>query len=164
MLPKAKKISLPLAAACCVAAAAGAANRLAFADARAEALAKGPAIPSGFYSLGTNPATLAELPSLQFGFTHKALAAPNSSSEIVGGGVPLGTYGTLGGGFGTVLVNKVERYDENDEPLGDYLYHDDRLSLGYAVRPAYWLAVGAALNYDRHKADPELQRSTISAG
>jgi tetratricopeptide (TPR) repeat protein len=155
MAPKAKSISLVLAVIVC-AAAAGAANRLAFADARAEALAKGPAIPGGFYSLGTNPATLAELPSLQFGFTHKGLAAPHSTSEIVGGGIPLGAYGTLGAGFGTVLVNKVERYDKYNKNLhDDYLYHDDRLSLGYAIRAVHWLAVGAALNYDRHKADPE---------
>jgi tetratricopeptide (TPR) repeat protein len=154
MAPKAKSISIVLTVILC-AAAAGAANRLAFADARAEALAKGPAIPGGFYSLGTNPAALAELPSLQFGFTHKNLAAPHSTSEIVGGGIPLGVYGTLGAGFGTVLVNKVERYDPNNEPQGDYLYHDDRLSLGYAIRAVHWLAVGAALNYDRHKADPE---------
>jgi tetratricopeptide (TPR) repeat protein len=153
MPPIVKIITFVLAAIFC--AAAGAANRLAFADARAEALAKGPAIPSGFYSLGTNPAALAELPSLQFGFTHKALAAPNSTSEIVGAGVPLGDYGTLGGGFGTVLVNKVEWYDQGNEFRGDYLYHDDRLSLGYAIRAVHWLAVGAALNYDRHKADPE---------
>lgn len=153
MPPTVKIITFVLAAIFC--AAAGAANRLAFADARAEALAKGPAIPSGFYSLGTNPAGLAELPSLQFGFTHKALAAPNSTSEIVGAGVPLGDYGTLAAGFGTVLVNKVERYDAGNKFLGDYLYHDDRLSLGYAIRAVHWLAVGAALNYDRHKADPE---------
>jgi tetratricopeptide (TPR) repeat protein len=137
------------------AAGADGANRLAFADARAEALAKGPALAAGFYSLGTNPAALADLPSRQFGFTHKALAAPHGTSEIVGAGIPLGKYGTLAGGFGTVLANKVESYDRNNNPLGDYLYHDDRLSLGYAIRAARWLAVGAALNYDRHKVDPQ---------
>ncbi len=152
---KVKKAPYVLAAICCVAAAAHAANRLAFADARAEVLAKGPAIPGGFYSLGTNPAALAELPSPQFGFTHKALAAPDSTSEIVGAGIPLGAYGTLAGGFGTVLVNKVERYDPGNTFRGDYLYHDDRLSLGYAIHAIHWLAVGAALNYDRHRADPE---------
>ncbi len=139
---------------CLCAACAGASNRLAFADARAEALAKGPALAAGFYSLGTNPAALADLPSLQFGFTHKALAAPHSTSEIVGGGIPLGRYGTLAGGFGTVLVNDVEVYNERGGAGGTYMYHDDRLSLGYAVRAVRWLAVGAALNYDRHKVDP----------
>ena len=150
-----KNLRIALTLACCAAGAAGAANRLAFADARAEALAKGPALAAGFYALGTNPAALVDLPSLQFGFTHKALAAPHSSSEIVGGGVPLGKYGTFAGGFGTVLVNDVERYDIENNPLGTFLYHDDRLSLGYAVRAVRWLAVGATLNYDRHKADPQ---------
>jgi tetratricopeptide (TPR) repeat protein len=150
-----KKLRIVLTLVCCGGAAAGAANRLAFADARSEALAKGPALTAGFYSLGINPAGLADLPSLQFGFTHKALAAPNSSAEIGGAGIPLGDYGTFAAGFGTVLVGKVERYDRNNNLIpGDFLYHDDRLSLGYAISPLHWWAVGAALNYDRHKADP----------
>lgn len=150
-----KKLRLVVTASCCLAAGAGAANRLAFADARAEALAKGPAVAAGFYSLGTNPAALVDLPSLQFGFTHKALAAPHSTSEILGAGIPLGDYGTFGGAFGTILVNDVEVYDDNNRRLGNFLYHDDRLSIGYGIRAVRWLAVGAALNYDRHKADPD---------
>jgi tetratricopeptide (TPR) repeat protein len=150
-----KNLRITLTLACCAAAAAGAANRLAFADARAEALAKGPAIAAGFYSLGINPAGLADIPSMQFGFTHKALAAPNATTEIVGAGLPLGKYGTFAAGFGTVLVSEVEVYNEEGRSDGTYLYHDDRLSLGYAVRAVRWLAVGAALNYDRHKADPD---------
>ena len=159
-----KNLRIALTLACCAAAAAGAANRLAFADARAEALAKGPALAAGFYSLGLNPAGLADLPSMQFGFTHQALAAPHSTSEIVGGGIPLGKYGTFAGGFGTILVNEVESYDRYNNPLGNYLYHDDRLSLGYAVRAVRWLAVGAALNYDRHKADPLGERDYQTLG
>lgn len=150
-----KNLRIALTLACCAAAAAGAANRLAFADARAEALAKGPALAAGFYSLGINPAGLADIPSMQFGFTHKALAAPNATTEIAGVGLPLGKYGTFAAGFGTVLVSEVESYDRNNNPLGNYLYHDDRLSLGYAIHAVHWLAVGAALNYDRHKADPQ---------
>ncbi len=155
MPPNPKNLLAAVICLCFLAAGADGANRLAFADARAEALAKGPALAAGFYSLGTNPALLADLPSPQFGFTHKALAAPHSTSEIVGAGVPLGRYGTFAGGFGTVLVNEVESYDRNNNPLGNYLYHDDRLSLGYAVRAVRWLAVGAALNYDRHKTSPD---------
>jgi tetratricopeptide (TPR) repeat protein len=160
-----KKLLAAAICLCFVAAGANGANRLAFADARAEALAKGPALAAGFYSLGTNPAALADLPSLQFGFTHKALAAPNSTSEIVGGGIPLGKYGTFAGGFGTVLVNNVEVYDKEGRG-GDttYMYHDDRLSLGYAVSAVRWLAVGAALNYDRHKVDPLGERDYQTLG
>ncbi len=104
--------------------------------------------------MGTNPAALVELPALQFGFTHKDLPAPNATSEIVGAALPLDKYGTLAGGFGTVLVADVERYDDNGRYLGKYLYHDDRLAAGYGVRAARWLAFGAALNYDRHRTAP----------
>lgn len=159
-----KKLLAAAICLCFVAAGTGAANRLAFADARAEALAKGPALAAGFYSLGTNPALLADLPSLQFGFTHKALAAPNATTEIVGAGLPLGKYGTFAAGFGTVLVSDVEVYYEGGEGGDNYLYHDDRLSLGYAVRAVHWLAVGAALNYDRHKVDPLGERDYQTLG
>ncbi len=148
---------------CCFAASAAPANRLAFADARAEAMAKGPALDAGFYALGTNPAALVELPALQLGFTHKFLAAPNTTSEIVGVALPLDRYGTLAGGFGTVLVKDVELYDDNGRHLGTYLYHDDRLAAGYGVRLARWLALGAALNYDRHRTGPEATRQTLGA-
>ncbi len=166
MPPNPKNLLAAVICLCFFAAGADGANRLAFADARAEALAKGPALAAGFYSLGTNPALLTDLPSLQFGFTHKALAAPHSTAEIVGGGIPLGKYGTFAGGFGTVLVNDVEVYDENNRPLpgSNYLYHDDRLSLGYAVRAVRWFAVGAALNYDRHKVDPLGERDYQTLG
>jgi tetratricopeptide (TPR) repeat protein len=149
--PHSKILGLTLVFLFCAAAGASTLERLAFADARAEAMAKGPALEAGFYSLGTNPAMLADLPSVQFGFTHKQLPAPHTTSEIVGGAVPLGRYGTLAGGFGTVLVGSVERYDIYNRNLGDFLYHDDRVSAGYAVRFARWLGVGAALNYDRHR-------------
>lgn len=160
-----KNLRRVLALTCCFGAAAGAANRLAFADARAEAMAKGPALEAGFYALGTNAALLADLPALQLGFTHKFLAVPNTTSEIVGVALPLDKYGTLAGGFGTVLVNDVERYDVSGEEGGKYLYHDDRLAAGYGVRLARWFAVGAALNYDRHRTTPEKggTRQTVGA-
>jgi tetratricopeptide (TPR) repeat protein len=160
-----RNLRLAVIALYCFAAGAGAANRLAFADARAEAMAKGPALDAGFYALGTNPAVLVDLPALQFGFTHKALAAPHSTSEIVGAGVPAGKYGTFAGGFGTVLVNDVEYYDEKNNPTPDkYLYHDDRVSLGYGIRAVRWFAVGAALNYDRHKNGPAADDSYQTLG
>gem|GEM_PF-1119211 len=151
----AKHIATTLALICCLAAAGNGTARLAFADARAEAMAKGPALEAGFYALGTNPALLSDLPALQLGFTHKFLAVPNTTSEIVGVALPLDRYGTLAGGFGTVLVKDVELYDRYGEPGGKYLYHDDRLTAGYGVRLARWLALGAALNYDRHRTAPE---------
>jgi len=154
MSPNLKHLRLAVISLCCFAAGAGAANRLAFADARAEAMAKGPALDAGFYALGTNPAALGDLPALQFGFTHKALAAPHSTSEVVGAGVPVGKYGTFAAGFGTVLVSDVEQWSPGNINVGDYLYHDDRLSLGYGIRAIRWVAVGAALNYDRHKTGP----------
>ncbi len=150
----AKHISATLALICCFAAAGNGTARLAFADARAEAMAKGPALEAGFYAVGTNPALLADLPSLQLGFTHKFLAVPNTTSEIVGVALPLDRYGTLAGGFGTVLVKDVEQYNDKGRYLGTYLYHDDRLAAGYGVRLARWLALGAALNYDRHRTTP----------
>jgi tetratricopeptide (TPR) repeat protein len=156
MLPNPKNLRLAVMFLGCFAASAAPANRLAFADARAEALAKGPALEAGFYALGTNAALLADLPALQLGFTHKFLAAPNTTSEIVGVALPLDRYGTLAGGFGTVLVNDVEYYDpENNRAPNTYLYHDDRLAAGYGVRLTRWLGLGAALNYDRHRTAPE---------
>jgi tetratricopeptide (TPR) repeat protein len=134
---------------------ASAAVRLAFADARAEALGQGPALEAGFYSVGTNPALLVDLPALQFGFTHQQLPAPNATSEIVGAALPLGKYGTLAAGLGTVLVGSVESYNYNNEPGDEFLYHDDRLSAGYGLGLTRWLGVGAALNYDRHRVGLE---------
>jgi tetratricopeptide (TPR) repeat protein len=157
----AKHISAIVALICCFAAAGNGTARLAFADARAESMAKGPALEAGFYALGTNPAALVELPALQLGFTHKFLAVPNTTSEIVGVALPLDRYGTLAGGFGTVLVKDVERYTDKERYLGTYLYHDDRLAAGYGVRLARWLALGAALNYDRHRTTPEATRQTF---
>jgi tetratricopeptide (TPR) repeat protein len=139
----------------CAVAAAGAKTRAGLADARAEAMLNSPTVDAGLYSLGVNPAMLADLPSLQFGFTHKQFPAPSSTSELFGGAVPLGKYGTLAGGFGTVLVRSVERYNGNGELIGTYTYHEDRLAGGYALRPVPWFAAGAALNYDRHITGPE---------
>lgn len=139
----------------CAAAGASGAVRLAFADARAEAMARGPALEAGLYSLGTNPAMLTGLPSLQFGFTHKQLPGPAGTSEIVGAALPLGKYGTVAAGFGTVLVSSVQRYSGGNVPLGEYLYHDDRISAGYGVGLTRWFGAGAAINYSRHVNAPE---------
>ncbi|HUU55744.1 MAG TPA: tetratricopeptide repeat protein [bacterium] len=149
-MPESKLFKLTLALLLCAAAGASGTVRLAFADARAEAMAKGPALEAGFYSIGTNPAMLVDLPAMQFGFTHKQLPAPNATSEIVGAALPLGKYGTIAAGFGTVLVGSVERYDPGNRYIDSYLYHDDRLSAGYGVGFTRWLGVGATLNYDRH--------------
>ena len=150
-----KLFRLTLALLLCAAAGASGAVRLAFADARAEAMARGPALEAGFYSLGTNPAMLVDLPSLQFGFTHKQLPAPAGTSEIVGAALPLGKYGTVAAGFGTVLISSVERYDPQNRYIDSYLYHDDRISAGYGVGFTRWFGAGAAVNYSRHVNTPE---------
>jgi tetratricopeptide (TPR) repeat protein len=154
-MPESRLFRLTLVLLLVAAAGAWGAVGLAFADARAEAMARGPALEAGFYSLGTNPALLVDLPSLQFGFTHKQLPAPAGTSEIVGAALPLGRYGAIAAGFGTVLVASVERYSGGNEPLGEYLYHDDRLSAGYGVGFTRWLGVGAAVNYTRHVNVPD---------
>lgn len=154
-MPESKIFRLTLALLLCAAAVASGTVRLAFADARAEAMAKGPAVEAGFYSLGTNPALLVDLPSLQFGFTHKQLPAPAGTSEIVGAALPLGRYGTIAAGFGTALIASVERYNEGNRYLGEYLYHDDRLSAGYGIGLTRWFGAGAALNYTRHVNAPD---------
>jgi tetratricopeptide (TPR) repeat protein len=140
---------------CALAAAAGATDYMAFADARALALGRSPAVGAGLYSLGVNPALLVDLPSLQFGFTHTQHPAPNTTAEFAGAALPLGDYGVLAAGFGTLLVNKVAAYDSQGEPLGEYLYHDDRFAAGYAYRPVEWIAGGATVYYDRHRTGPE---------
>jgi tetratricopeptide (TPR) repeat protein len=152
---KFKLFKLTLALLLCAAGGASAAVRFAFADARAEAMARGPALEAGFYSIGTNPAMLVGLPAMQFGFTHKQLPAPAGTSEIVGAALPLGKYGTVAAGFGTVLVSSVERYTPGNRYIGSYLYHDDRLSAGYGIGFTRWLGVGAALNYSRHVNHPD---------
>jgi tetratricopeptide (TPR) repeat protein len=154
-MPESKLVRLALALLLCAAAGASGAVRLAFADARAEAMAKGPALEAGFYSIGTNPALLVDLPSLQFGFTHKQLPAPAGTSEIVGAALPLGRYGAIAAGFGTVLVASVQRYSGGNEWQGEYLYHDDRLSAGYGIGLTRWFGAGAAINYSRHVNAPD---------
>jgi len=150
----AKFIRCLLLLSCALAAAAAAEDYLAFADARALALGRSPAVGAGLYSLGVNPALLVDLPSLQFGFTHTQHPAPHTTGELFGGALPLGDYGVVAAGFGTLLVNKVSAYDRNGLPLGEFLYHDDRLAAGYAVRPWEWIGGGAALHYDRHRTGP----------
>jgi tetratricopeptide (TPR) repeat protein len=140
---------------CCLMTAANAgAERVSFADARAAALGLSPALDLGLYSLESNPAALAALSSLQFTFTHKIFPAPDTASEVVGGAVPLGAYGTAAGGFGTVRVGGVERYSPDGRYLGGFVYHDDRLAGGYGVAVTPWLALGGAANYERHLTEP----------
>lgn len=140
---------------CCLITAGNArAERVNFANARAAALGPNPALDLGFYALEANPAVLAALSSLQFTFTHKIFPAPHAASELVGGAVPLGAYGTVAGGFGTVRVGGVERYSGGGQYLGGYVYHDDRLAGGYGVAATPWLALGGAVNYERHLTEP----------
>ncbi|UCH79160.1 MAG: tetratricopeptide repeat protein [Candidatus Coatesbacteria bacterium] len=150
----AKSIRLLLLILGALAAAAGGADRFAFSDARSLALGRAPVIDAGVYSLTLNPAFLVELPSLQFGFTHTQHPAPNTTAEFAGAALPLGDYGALGAGFGTLLVNNVAAYDDRGYSLGDFLYHDDRFAAGYAYRPWEWLAGGLAAHYDRHQTGP----------
>lgn len=140
---------------CCLMTAGNArAERVTLANARAAALGPSPALDLGFYALEANPAVLAALSSLQFTFTHKIFPAPHTASEVVGGAIPLGAYGTVSGGFGTVRVSGVERYSGGGQYLGGYAYHDDRLAAGYGVAATPWLALGGAVNYERHLTEP----------
>jgi tetratricopeptide (TPR) repeat protein len=140
---------------CCLMTAGNArAERVNFGNARAAALGPNPALDLGFYALEANPAVLAALSSPQFTFTHKIFPAPGTVSEVVGGAVPLGAYGTAAGGFGTVRVGGVERYSGGGQYLGGYTYHDDRLAGGYGVAVTPWLALGGAFNYGRHLTEP----------
>lgn len=144
--------------------AAAGANRagpLPLYDARTAALGASPALEPGFYALGTNPAALAQLPHLQFTFLHKIYPAPHTSLEAGGVAVPLGAYGTLAGGFGTVLVGDVEQYSPGNDPLGTYMYHDDRFTAGYGARINRWFAAGGAVNYERHLTAPDHEHHTV---
>jgi tetratricopeptide (TPR) repeat protein len=143
------------------AAGAGRAGRLPLYDARTAALGASPALAPGFYAVGTNPAVLAELSHMQFTFLHKIYPAPHTSLEGGGAAVPLGRYGTLAGGFGTVLVGDVERYSPRNDPLGTYLYHDDRVTAGYGARVNRWFALGGAVNYERHVTSPDREHHTF---
>ena len=139
------------------------AERVALWDARAAALGGGPALDAGCYALGTNPAALAELAHLEFTFEHKVFPAPDVALEALAGAVPLGDYGTVAAGFGTVRVGNVQRYSPNGRLLGEYVYHDDLIVAGYGVRATRWLAVGAAVNYERHLTAPEVDYDTLGA-
>jgi len=149
---------------CCLITAGNArAERVTFANARAATLGPNPALDLGFYALEANPAVLAELSSLQFTFNHKIFPAPHAASEVVGGAVPLGAYGTVAGGFGTVRVGGVERYSGEGRYLGGYTYHDDRLAGGYGVAATSWLALGGAFNYERHLTEPRATYQNFGA-
>lgn len=149
---------------CCLITAGNArAERATFANARAAALGPSPALDLGFYALETNPAVLAELPWLQFAFNHKIFPAPHAASEAVGGAVPLGAYGTVAGGFGTVRTGDVELYSPQGRYLGRYVYHDDRLACGYGVAATPWLALGGAFNYERHLTEPGVAYQNFGA-
>lgn len=134
------------------AASFGIQDRFTLTDARAAALFRNPAVELGCFAVNTNPALLADLPSYEFGFTHKLYPIAATTSEIVGGGVPFGRLGSLGVAVGSVLVNDVEMWSPSNRFLGTYLYHDDRVGLGYGVRITDWLGAGLAFNYDRHRA------------
>jgi len=150
-----KKATALTAAALAFAGVAVAAERPPFADARAAALGFGPALDAGFYALGSNPAALVALPSLQFGFDHKIYPVPHVAGETAGVGVPLGDYGTLAGGFGTVRFGEVAQYDAAGRPLSTYTYHDDRVVAGYAYPFTRWLGAGGAFRYENHLVSPE---------
>ena len=137
------------------------AERVTLWDARAAVLGGGPAIDAGCYTLGTNPAALAELGHLQFTFEHKVFPAPDVALEAVAGAVPLGYYGTLAAGFGTVRVGDVQQYSPTGRLIGEYVYHDDLFAAGYGLRATDWLAVGAAANYERHLTAPGVAYDTL---
>jgi len=139
---------------CGLAAVTAHAERVTLWDARAAVLGGGPAIDAGCYALGTNPAALGELEHLQFSFEHKIYPAPDVALEALAGAVPLGLYGTLAGGFGTVRVGNVQRYSPTGRLIDEYVYHDDLLVAGYGLRATDWLALGAAANYERHLTAP----------
>jgi tetratricopeptide (TPR) repeat protein len=161
------KVKFPLLAfiiPCYLAAASGAhAGRVELADARTAALGGGPAIDSGFYALGTNPAVLYGLTHMQFTFDHRIYPTPNAARETVGAAFPLGSYGTVAGGFGTVRVGGIEHYSPGNEPLGEYVYHDDLITAGYGVGVTRWLAVGGAFNYGRSLTSPDNVFTSVGA-
>ncbi len=148
-------------AACWAAAALADQGGLPFADARAAALGYGAALDAGAFALGANPAALVTLPSLSFAFNHKIYPVAATSGEAGVMGVPLGTYGAMGGGFNTVRFGGVDQYDAFGRYLGTYTYHDDRIAGGYAFAPTRWLGLGAALNYDRHLPAPNRAYHTL---
>jgi tetratricopeptide (TPR) repeat protein len=139
------------------------AGRASLVDARAAALGGSPALDAGCYALGTNAAALTELNHWEFAFEHKIYPVPHVALEALAGAVPLGTYGTLGGGFGTVRVGGVRRYSPNGRLIGEYVYHDDLLAAGYGVRATGRLAVGGVVNYERHRTAPEVDYQTLGA-
>jgi len=139
------------------------AERVTFANARGAALGYNPALDLGFYALEANPAALAELPVLEVAFTHKVYPSPRTALEVVGGAFPLGDYGTVAAGFGSVRVGEVERYTPDGHYLGKYVYHDDRLAGGYGIGATSWLALGAAVNYERHLTAPQTDYQTFGA-
>lgn len=132
-----------------------AATRTVLSDARTAVMGVGGAAEAGFFALEANPAALTELPSWQFPFTHRVYPAPNTSGETVGVAFPLGSSGTLAGGFTTARTGDVEIYDPHGRYLGTYAYHDDCLACGYGVKPISWLALGGAFHYDYHMPAPE---------
>jgi tetratricopeptide (TPR) repeat protein len=138
-------------------------GRVALGDARAAVLGGGPALDAGCYALGTNPAALAELDHWQFTFGHRAFPVPGAALEAVAGAASLGEYGTAAGGFGTARVGEVQHYSPGGVLREEYVYHDDLLVGGYGVRAASWLALGAAVNYERHLTAPAAGYSSLGA-
>ena len=130
-------------------------SRPAFSDARSAVMGTGGVAEAGFFALTTNPAALTELPAWQFPFTHRIYAAPDTLGETFGGAFPLGSYGTLAGGFTTTRTGAVEVYDPYGRYGGTYVYHDDSLACGYGVKAAPWMALGGAFHYDRHVTAPD---------
>jgi tetratricopeptide (TPR) repeat protein len=167
MSPKRIPFWQTLMALCCLLSGGAArAERVTFNDARAATLGPSPGLDLGLYALESNPAALAELTWLQFSFNHKIFPAPHAASEIVGGSVPLGAYGTVAGGFGTSRTGEVELYNPNGRYLGRYVYHDDRIACGYGAHATPWLALGGAFNYERHVTAPgaDYQNLGVDAG
>jgi tetratricopeptide (TPR) repeat protein len=152
-----------MALGCFISAGTAHAERVPLGDARAATLGPSPGLDLGFYALQSNPAALAELAWSQFTFNHKVFPAPRAASEVVGGAVPVGAYGTVAGGFGTARVGEVEQYTPDGQYLGRYVYHDDRLSCGYGVRGTAWLALGGAFNYERHVTAPGTEYRNLGA-
>lgn len=164
MSPKRKLFRKTLMSLCCLLSAGAArAERVTFTDARGAALGPSPGLDLGFYALQTNAAALAELTWLQFTFNHKVFPAPQATSEIVGGSVPLGAYGTLATGFGTERTGDVELYTPGGQYLGRYVYHDDRISCGYGAHATPWLALGGVFNYERHVTAPGVEYRNLGA-
>ena len=148
---------------CGLAALQAHAERVALWDARTATLGGGAALDAGSYAVGTNPASLTELAYWQFSFEHKVLPVPNTAMEALAGAAPLGDYGTVAAGFGTVRVDNVQRYSPGGRLIDEYVYHDDLLVAGYGVRVTERIALGAAANYERHLTAPGVDYSTLGA-